>query len=536
MALYELESSRIGWLEAADFRGLGDDSSSALASGQAAASYWRGCETAAEAASLEYWLDVEILAVTAELEGWDRFRTLPANMRDLCGWLRPFWNRRAIASALDLEQRIGLHYDRVRVARGEYRRRGKEGPFFSKHFGRPSNAMFDDRGLLFVRMGEPSETASFTGGTCYEANVTWSYEYPEGRRLYHLTSLSGVDNWWLLRNLGLVFRCGPWDRDPSMAQAPPLGVLPPGALRELYQSRGGLDPRYDRIAYRLGGTAGVQDLHSEYQWTYADAEFAVAGVPERPAVDMDLQFLFETLQFRSPRRNRIWLNAVVQAANLWPSPLDDGRRAFRVNVVFVALDKNEILHRVARTVDVVPDRRPREDEAIPVRIPVELPAGTYDVTLVVEDAHTGGGGNFVRESLTVRDLGSTLPLLSDIVIAADSGGAWTPGGDVYLRAHPMHETGPDGIAFAYYEAYNLTSAGQYETRVRMEPIDADGPEFELSYPGEVATGASITTRGVLRLDFSDTEPGEYRMSVTVLDLTSGRATLPSVAGIRVDRP
>ena len=534
-ALYELESARIGWLEATDARVVGADSAADRASQLASASYWRGCETAGEAASVEYWLDVEILAVQDELEDWDRFRTLPTNMRDLCGWLREFWNRRAIASAMDLEQRIGLHYDRMRYALNEYRRRGKEGPFFSKHFGRPSNAMFDDRGLLYVRMGAPSETAAFGGGTCYEPNVTWSYEYPEGRRLYHLSSLGSADNWWLLRNLGIVFRCGPWDRDPFMAQSLPLGTLPPGALRELYQSRGGLDPAYDRIAYRLGGTQGLQDLHSEYQWTYADAEFAVAGVPERPAVDMGLEFLYETLQFRGARRNQLWLNAAVRAEHLQRLRRDDGRLAYRVDVTLVALGADDSLYRFSRTLDVLPDRPPGVDDALAVRLQAELPAGEYDVTLVVRDARSGGSGNFSRETLLVRELGGTLPILSDIVIAADSGGTWTPGGDVYLRAHPTHETGPDGIAYAYYEAYNLTAGGQYETRVHMEPIDAAGPEFELFYPGETTIGASVSTRRILRLDFTDTEPGEYRMSVTAVDVSSGRATLPSVTTIRVDR-
>ena len=224
------------------------------------------------------------------------------------------------------------------------------------------------------------------------------------------------------------------------------------------------------------------------------------------------------------------------AEDLVPVRRDDGRLAYRVAVTFAALGEDDELVRVDRTLDLLPERTPREGEAIPVRLRAELPAGSYDLTFVLRDAEAERVGNYAREPLTVRDLRGNVPLLSDLVVAADSGGTWSPGGDVYLRAHPTHETGADGVAFVYYEAYNLTSGGPYDTRVRLEPMDGGEAAFDLSYPGEAVAGASIATRGVLRLDFSETEPGDYRMSVTVLDRTTGRRTLPSVTTIRVDRP
>jgi hypothetical protein len=90
------------------------------------------------------------------------------------------------------------------------------------------------------------------------------------------------------------------------------------------------------------------------------------------------------------------------------------------------------------------------------------------------------------------------------------------------------------VAFIYYEAYNLTPGGQYETRVVLQP-EGGGQPFDLSYPGTVLRGASIVTRGHLRVDLSASSPGRYDVSVTVRDLTSGHVTLPVETEIHVNR-
>ena len=84
--------------------------------------------------------------------------------------------------------------------------------------GRPSNAVYDDRGLLYVRMGDPDEVAIHGGGECIEPNVSWAYDRPGGFRVYHLSPLGGTDDWYLLENLAMVYRCGAWDRNPMVAK------------------------------------------------------------------------------------------------------------------------------------------------------------------------------------------------------------------------------------------------------------------------------------------------------------------------------
>jgi len=125
-----------------------------------AADYWAACALADETAATEIWLDVEILATPDEMRAWDGFRTLPSGDRDDCAFLRRFWNRRAAASGVGVDERILAHYERTRFALDHYRRRGRVRPRFSVRLGRPSNSVYDDRGLLYVRMGPPTTRPS----------------------------------------------------------------------------------------------------------------------------------------------------------------------------------------------------------------------------------------------------------------------------------------------------------------------------------------------------------------------------------------
>lgn len=545
--------------------------------------YWKGCEAAGDETGLQYWLDIEVLATPDELAEWDRFRRLPASQTDLCGFLHRFWGKRALASTMTFEARMGQHYSRVRYAQRNYRRRsGRKGVTFSNEIGRPRNAAYDDRGLLYIRMGEPDRTTRFAGNPqstarsavsaeCYQPNESWAYDYPDGTRVYHLTTFGGTDDYWLIRNLGLVYRCGA--PEASARQTGNVGTLltpinqhrfvalGPAAnlvLQDLYRSRQGLDPRYAQAAQRMNdpnsgfelNTVGTRALEGqrvlqvERNWTDADAKFAIQTVPEKPDVEPNSRLLVENLQFRGTRRgtSRVWINALIEADRLTPEPETTGFK-YRVDARLALVDELGRFSRHQRSFEVWVPRRLGKDESIPVRIPMDVSPGEYQYTLLIRDAFGAPGssrsGNYFRGEMIVRDLSGFLPTTSDIAVAADSGGSWAPlgpvGPDIGLRPGPAHRTGPDGIAYVYFEAYNLTPGGQYETRFRFSPEDGSGESFDLTFGGEVPFEGAPRTRRILRLELDDTPPGMYSMSVTVTDGETGLSTLPLSTTIVVSR-
>lgn len=544
----------------------------------AAAAYWKGCLEADQASSIEYWLDIEALATPPENEYWDRLLTLPPGERDLCGALDRFWNERAAASLVRRDTRVSQHYARLQVARGSFlRRSGKKGPTFSTRLGRPAKTIFDDRGLVYLRMGEPDRRTSFGGAVsidanivsaeCYQPNESWAYYYPGGTRMYHFSTFGGTDDWWLLENLGDVYACG--NPDASTVGGG-VGVLTPInanrsfvsgryaylVLKDLYISRGGLDSRYEQMAYmmRYDGSLGAtglatggqsalaveRELTEEQAWMWMDASFAVDSVPERPNVDPQLRMLVEELQFRSERPgvSAVWLNGVVSADRLVPDSLEDGSFVYRLETVIGLIDQLSRYSRGTKTIEVASAERLPASAGIPVRIPIDLSPGEYRYTLLVQDAKRRPGseariGNFHRSALSVALFDGNVPQLSDVAIAPDSAGDWSVGGGVYMRPSPLHNTGPDGIAHVYYEVYGLTAGGKYVTTVRLEPEDGD--PFTLEYRGDSPANPYGKLSGYIRLDLSESPSGDYTMHVSVQDETSGIATLPHNTTLVVDR-
>jgi GWxTD domain-containing protein len=550
----------------------------------AANAYWEGCRTADEEASLEYWLDIESLATPAEMEEWDGFRRLPVPQRDLCAHLRRFWAERSLASGLPLDARMDQHYERVRHAMDVYRRRGsKKSSTFTNELGRPRNAMFDDRGLIYVRFGKPDRVTSFSGNPslvsdivsaeCYQPNESWAYDYPDATRVYHFSASGGTDDYWMIENLGLVYRCG----NPmagasgtgSVARLTPVNenrFVPLGSaaalvLTDLYMSRQGLDTRYAQAASRMydrrvevtlnspGGKTleASKVLQDERAWTLEDGEFAISTIPERPGVKEDVRLLVEELQFLAADgdSSRVWLNGVVEGANLTPSAEPGGGYRYHVDARWVLVDEFGALRRVQSSFEAVAAQKLGRDQSIPIRLAIDLPPGEYRYTFVARDGFDGSvgempSGNFDRGQILVRRFAVAIPDLSDVAVASDSGGSWRPagiGGDVVgIRPSPAHLTGPDGVAFVYFETYGLEPGTRYTTTVRLEPVEDDGEPFDLSFPGEAPMQPSPRVGRMLRLDLSDSEPGQYRMSLSVEDESSGERTLPFETEIVVRRP
>lgn len=542
--------------------------------------YWRGCEDAGDTPALQYWLDIEVLATPDETEEWDRFRRLPSTQTDLCAFLRRFWGARAMASTMSVGPRIRQHYERVRHAQTNFRRRsGKKGPTFSNEIGRPRDAAYDDRGLVYIRMGEPARTTRFAGnpGTidnnivsaeCYQPNESWAYDYPDGTRVYHFTTFSGTDDYWMISNLGQVYRCGapeasgqggrvmslsPVNEHRSVSLGPAASLV----LQDLYRSRQGLDPRYAQAAQRMSdqrrdgllNTRGSRALESERvlqeerDRTFGDARFAIGEVPERPAIRPNSRLMVETLQFRSPGRDgsRIWINALLEGNEL-TSRVDGTAFGYQVDARLALVDEDGEYQQVDASFAATTPAKLKTDQSLPVRIPVDLEPGTYRYTLVVRDAQDDAvekrSGNYHRDEMVVRDLSGNLPVVSDVAVAADSGGSWKPltpsGPDLGLTPSPAHQTGPDRVAFVYYEAYNLTPGGRYETRVRFEPEGGDGEPFDLTFTGEAPVEEAPRTRRILRLDLTNARPGPYRMTVDVVDERTGETTLPHGTSIAVN--
>lgn len=412
---------------------------------------------------------------------------------------------------------------------------------------------------------------------CYHPNESWAYDFPSGTRVFHFSPLEGTADWWLLENLHDVYRCGdptnvvsmvPDNLDEAMS-----GVVSPAAgtrhappsqiawlvMTDLYMSRIGVDPSYGAIGHRIfaSGPDGASDLDGlrivkldvagilstfsdERQTSFEAARSVLAEIPDRPAIKPDAPFAYEILQFRvdpaAENRTRVWLNAVMQAGSLRAAPAEGGGVRYDVRATISLAGEDGDLYQREAVFSLRATEELGDGAGIPARLAVEAPPGRYVASVVLRDANDEGErpvGNWETRDLTVRSYSPSVPLLSDVAVAPDSGGAVEIAPGVALPISPVHETDANRKAWVYFEAYGLSPQGEYEVEVHLEPKDEDdGEPFTLSYRGSPPATSDAAMRRLLRLELDDSPPGEYTVRLTITD-GAGRESLPLETSLRV---
>ena len=176
-----------------------------------------------------------------------------------------------------------------------------------------------------------------------------------------------------------------------------------------------------------------------------------------------------------------------------------------------------------------------DDDAVVARVPVSIGPESYPFTLIVRDENDPqrAAGNWTRSSVTGL-LPSNLPEISDLAVAADSGGTWTRDGVTFLAVSPLHVTKPDGELHLYFEVYGLRGGTQYEVEIRaiaaadaeeIWAVQAGVLTYRASFSSEMPGSSGISPHH-LRVDLSDTPDGAYALGVRVTDLDSGVQSLP----------
>lgn len=498
------------------------------------------------------WVDLRGLATADELKEWKE--PPPASRCDL---LRSMAAERAERAGQSVAERLATHYERLAKVHENYwlpSKRVQTGAADS--LGRHPDLLFDDRGLIYLRMGPPDDVAYAIAGSPDSMGnrvEAWAYDRPGGRRIFFFSPITALS----VGNTDFHLLDAPWRAVGEQYGATQLQLvnmadleiegIAEAPLKNLLLAFQGLDPYYATLAYRSvrGGTQLLQDLTKERQRTLADVKFAIDSVPDAPAVRPVVRFGWERLRFLDPSAARtvVWLLAGVRAGDLTADSESDDRVVYRVDLAAAVRTADS----VARNSVHAEFRLPTElsgDDALIARLPVAVGPGEHALTLTVTDANTTDdedagkpAGNWARGTITGISL-ADLPEISDIAVAADSGGTWTRDGATFLAVTPSHTTDPDGRVHVYFESYGLATGSTYAVEVRVVPessadrmwqMDVGETTFRLSFNSEMPDGAIGTHH--LQLDLSDTRPGDYRLGIRVREPASGRESLPSTTPI-----
>ena len=513
--------------------------------------YWLACGAPDERVRAEIEWDLLSVSTPEEREAWSA-----EPVRKNCDWLREFWGERAQRMIIGTDERIAIHFRRTAEARRLYYL-GKPRFLYgmSNSHGRPDGLAVDDRGLLFMRLGQPdhdescgelvplpADTFPNLLGTC------WAYEGQQGYQLFYLTTTDRFGQTWadgdfrIQENLGQLAEPG----NQFFHQYVMNADISDGAKAELV--RGGARfraARARRLPSREGWVRALDAVEARASRSRIRLDLrrftsdVLEQIPDTPDLALTADLRFETLRFLNPSSGKwfVWLLGAVPASQLQPSDGDNPGSTLNVAGRFSFMTPNGIgIEQI--TPLSIPVSAATSDAGISLRGSTSADPGPLPVSFLVEDLNAPGTGAWIQDTVNVPSVRG-LPQLSDIAVAQAEGGTWTRDGITFLHLSPVHNTNPDGHIHTYFEVYGIRSGTEYDVEVRL--IDADKAEriwrleakdvaFRLQFRSEMSGDIG---RHHLRLELGDTKPGEYLLAVRIQDADSKAYSLPAITDLFV---
>ncbi len=528
---------------------------------EGAAAYWRGVDAISSEHETDlYWFDIRPIVGP---ETHAEFQRLDVEGRKQ--FLSEFWQRLADDSFVLVDDRLAEHYRRLEHAYRNFRLPLPERRHYSgaSAYVPPRQTGFDDRGVIYLRHGPPDDTASYSGPEVQQ-NVSWKYEQAGGDPLvFHFVSDEDIRDYKLVRHLSdaivdnaskmtgqtmLSGTCGV--NQGSICDSYDVRILATDrqAMRELYASRGSLDPYYDRASTALD----PQILETEEVHLSADIRVGTTTSSYEPTEESDLPAPVLAVPFRNPGGETIlavYFALPTAEISVLPHPGGGSRVDYRYQLV-VSGPGEETAARKTDDVTVASSRPiPREAGVmLPGVYNASISPGEYRYGMKMTDLNSGRSG-IAKGSVTVDDLSAGGLSVSGIVLASrvepttDTGNPFVRWGRIKVLPLPSRLFLRSQPVFVYYEVYGLSGTpARYRTTYTLESrepdrnivarffsavgelLSDDEKEGAITYSFERSQeGAVDPLLEYFSLDISGSPPGEYVLTVEIEDLATGES-------------
>ncbi|HET6779294.1 MAG TPA: GWxTD domain-containing protein [Gemmatimonadales bacterium] len=448
--------------------------------------------------------DIGLVADPQELSAFDRLQS-PARP----AWLRRFWEDRDLEDLRPRGSRLREHYRRIGVARERFRLLSYPRHYELNELWINRDAEYDDRGLVYIRHGEPDVTASaLRVGAC--PNTSWLYRRLEGNLVLHFVARQNPDDWRLVETLANV--SGERGATTRVRRAGPSHSC--AVVDDLADSRRRLDPIYARLAVNQTQRNWERELNittrSREVSTTTDSDLL------RFPSDLNLSWRAYGLLGNSPRRGRMLVLVSVPAPSLAPISQDPLAYGFRMRLVARSGPRAFELDSVRR---LGVRQAPKKGQMVTFTTEVPLEAGTWRVGLALQQQRDSAGEVRHDREVPVPDARGTRLALSDIVLG-DATGGWpwaAPDGPFPLSSTGTYVRGEPVPIF--YEIAGAGTRGDIESEVTLVRDDGKGRS--------TIRFTERTDRPVLRvrreLNTSKSQPGRYTLTVRIRTPDNRRA-------------
>jgi len=468
----------------------------ALGQRQGQAPYYEGAALDDPLAVSSYRSDLALIAADSSLAEFDRLRG-----SSRAAFLHRFWTDRDHLELQPEGARLQEHYRRLMYARRHFPLTISRRYYGRLDAFRSGNLELDDRGIIYVRQGEPTvRLRPFVFNTM--PNESWSYQRAEGDLLFHFSAGYDENGGGDLYDYRLV---------ESVLDLRGAADAPPD---QLLLSRQSLSPIYSRMLNwgRFGG-ANMRDRERNIGLT----SIAVGTTTD----NNELRFRHRLgavadLIAVGRRGDRPLAHFVFGiAAKGTSGQVVSGGADYPVRVRLVALDHHDrAVARLDTSLVVRVGHLLSQDEYVVGRAEISLPPGRWSYRAALQQGDSAGVV-LPRGSVLVAYPDNQLLSLSDIALGSPTRAVpWvTDAADTVLLA-------PSGLfrerseVQIYYEATGVR-AGEYRHEIAVFPpnqADHQGkpPLVSVSFV-EHADGPVLRSQRSLRLD--RLKRGQYLVEV-----------------------
>ncbi|HXJ31496.1 MAG TPA: hypothetical protein VNG35_12695, partial [Gemmatimonadales bacterium] len=453
----------------------------------AESSYFAGARIAAsQGARALYRGDVALLADSAQLRDYDA----QSDGRARAMWLAHFWDQRDVVEARDPGERLAEHNRRWLYAHRNFRLVSRHRHYDITEVYRSSQGDLDDRGIIYLRHGEPDQRATFPSDlNKIEPNVSWLYHRPSGDVVFNFVARDDASDYKLVESLvdAMGFR-----------EAVQAAGHPDPSVIDLYASREQFGGTYARVA-RGGSLAGAAladersvGRHDIVTGTNTDtyeqrfpvslnvvvSDFIVGNTPSSAGTRSDSDHAAGDGTPDHPSTDRQSLHVVfaIPADRLSPEPGGEGV-LYPLHFRLLVTDLRDSLVARLDTLRVFTAHQALHAPSyLSGRLSVPVPVGALRYRLLVSSADQLAGQLVVRDTVRVPLLDGRSYTSSDVVMGRAGGGlvwlARRPAGDsiavdsVLLNPLDRYPTG--SVVELYFEVYGLAAGQTYHTEVRVE--------------------------------------------------------------------
>ncbi len=433
-------------------------------------------------------------------------------------YLKQFWTERDRTELRGDGERLREHYRRLFYARKNFQLTSLNRHYDIVERYRSGSRDFDDRGVIYVRHGEPTTRATYAAPGL-EPNESWRYTRPEGDLLFHFVAREDVQDFKLVESLFdvLGFSQQVWLREDKAADNP--------VAEQLIFSREQLSPIYQRL--QSAGRVGSGQFQAEER-RMGQSSIALGTRTDSYELRFaeDLKTRTEVLAVgRDSTGTLVQIAYAISGRGLEPVMVTRGF-LYSVRVRFSALDRTG---RVVASLDttrhfIAPEPVP-DDEHLVGRVAVPVPSGRFEYRLAIQQGEEAG---VVLPRDTVRVGGPTSAGLglSDLVLGSRRANlAWRRSEQDTVLFNPLQTFRRTEEMQLYYEVQSVQPGSTYEVRLAVRKQGGSGGLFRKVFGGGGAaislkfdTKATAMVESAHRgLQLEKLKPGMYVLEVTVTD-------------------